>query len=117
MCFSILLYNIPVSSLHKITYSPISNDEIAGARSNMNIKAFAYVMAYLHCNVYVLSIKIFVICASSHINYVTDVMRGGESLEKNGFLAIMLLERVSNSYIFRRQLYGTVFAADLLTGL
>ena len=33
--------------------SPISNDGIARARPNMNIKVAAYIMAYSHFNIYI----------------------------------------------------------------
>ena len=36
---------------HKNTCSPISNDEIAGTRPNMNIKVATYIMAYLHYSI------------------------------------------------------------------
>ena len=50
-----------------ITCSPIFNDLIAGARSNMNIKFAAYVMAYLHYKYQILDFSRFVCYFQIHI--------------------------------------------------
>ena len=44
---SYVFLTIPLHE-HKVACLPVCNDEIAGARPNMNIEVAAYVMAHLH---------------------------------------------------------------------